>query len=60
MDEIKITREQFNKIISDAFKKGENWGVCYSMWFNPSEMDTKCKIETAQNEIFVKLYSNQY
>lgn len=45
MTEITITKEQFEKAIEAAFKKGESWGVCYSTWFIPSESDTKDKID---------------
>lgn len=47
MTEITITKEQFEKAIKDAFKKGESWGVCYSTWFTPTEEDTKEKIDIA-------------
>lgn len=55
MENITITKEQFNKAIEVAFKKGESWGVCYSTWFTPTEFDTKCKIETVQNEAFYSI-----
>ena len=47
MTEITITKEQFEKAIKDAFKKGESWGVCYSTWFTPTEEDEKAKIDIA-------------
>lgn len=52
MEQITITKEQFEKVIEDAFKKGESWGVCYSTWFTPTEEDTKGKIDIAIKEAF--------
>lgn len=52
MDNITITKEQFEKAIEDAFKKGESWGVCYSTWFTPTETDTKEKIDIAKTVAF--------
>ena len=47
MDKVTMTKEQFEKAIKNAFKKGESWGCTYSTWFCPTESDTKEKIETA-------------
>ena len=52
MEKITITKETLEKIIEDAFKKGENWGTCYSTWFIPTESDTKEKIDNAKKEAF--------
>mgnify|MGYP006935476125 CR=1 FL=1 len=52
MEQITITKEQFEKAIEDAFKKGESWGVCYSTWFTPKEADTKEKIDIAKKIAF--------
>ena len=52
MTEITITKEQFEKAIKDAFKKGESWGVCYSTWFTPTEEDKKEKIDIAIKAAF--------
>lgn len=52
MEQIKITKEQFEKAIEAAFKKGESWGVTYSTWFTPTEEDTKSKIEEAKKKAF--------
>ena len=52
MEQITITKEQFEKAIEDAFKKGESWGVCYSTWFIPKEEDTKDKIDIAKKVAF--------
>lgn len=32
------------KIIEFAFKKGEDWGVCYSTWFTPDDNKQKAKL----------------
>lgn len=50
MEQITITKEQFDKAIEKAFKKGESWGVTYSTWFTPTEEDTKAKIEDANKK----------
>ena len=39
------------EILRKAFAKGEEWGVCYSDWFNPSAKDTEEKIKEAIKEI---------
>ena len=36
MSQIIIDREKFEKLIDEAFKKGESWGVTYSTWFTPT------------------------
>ena len=52
MEQITITKEQFEKAIEDVFKQGESWGVCYSTWFTPKEADTKEKIDIAKKVAF--------
>lgn len=52
MGKITITKEQFEKAIEDAFKKGESWGVCYSTWFKPTETGTKERIDIAKKAAF--------
>ena len=37
--EITFTKEEVQKMIMEAFVKGENWGVTYSGWFSPSKED---------------------
>ena len=43
--------EQVEKVIRDAFGKGESWGVTYSGWFSPSKSDREAKVIEAINEI---------
>jgi len=40
--------EQIKSAIKDAFKSGENWGVCYSTWFIPTQEqhDKELKLTT--------------
>jgi len=43
--EITLEKELLLKIIRLAFMAGENWGVCYQIWFTPSKSDSKIKID---------------
>lgn len=43
--------KEIEDIVRKAFKKGESWGVTYSGWFSPTEIDTENKIQEAINEI---------
>ena len=52
---LNITEKQFKDAIEKAFKEGESWGITYSTWFTPTEMDTKMKIETSQNNAISNL-----
>ncbi len=38
-----------------AFKDGENWGVTYSTWFNPSKEDTEKRIKEYAKKIGIEL-----
>ena len=44
-----MNNELIEKIVRSAFKKGENWGVCYSTWFTPSKEETNQQIKIAIN-----------
>lgn len=50
-----FSRQEVEEIIKEAFTRGEAWGVCYSTWFTPSQLDTLNRRQTAIDEIF-KLY----
>lgn len=38
-NKITFTKEEVQKMMMEAFVKGENWGVTYGGWFSPSEQE---------------------
>jgi hypothetical protein len=36
-NKITFSREEVQMMMMKSFVKGEEWGVCYSGWFDPSE-----------------------
>jgi hypothetical protein len=46
-----MDREYLEKIIRTAFEYGENWGICYSGWFTPSDEQTEIKIQEVIKKI---------
>lgn len=44
---INLTEDQLVEVITMAFSCGEQWGVCYSQWFTPSEDDQRKKLKEA-------------
>lgn len=39
------TEQQVNKLIRDAFLKGEQWGITHSTWFIPTQKQTEEQIQ---------------
>jgi hypothetical protein len=42
-----ISNEMLKDLIKLAFIEGQQWGVTYSTWFDPTEADHNKKIEEA-------------
>lgn len=51
--EITITLKEFEAIVKKAFKSGENWGITYTGWFEPSDEDYNEQIGKVQDELFM-------
>lgn len=45
--DVVLTDKKFKGAINQAFRKGESWGVTYSTWFTPTEVDKDAKREEA-------------
>ena len=55
-----VPKEDLEKIIKTAFKDGENWGVCYSTWFDPTPERTEEELKTTKSKILRKLRKYQF
>jgi biotin synthase-like enzyme len=46
-----LTKEEIIAIAKFAFKAGENWGVTYSGWYEPTKEDREQKINGVVEQI---------
>lgn len=51
--EITFTKEEVQKVMMECFIKGENWGMTYAGWFNPTD-EQKAKQAAADCESVYK------
>lgn len=49
---ITFTKEEVQKMMMEAFVKGENYGVTYSGWFSPSEKEKEDRAVKDCEEIY--------
>lgn len=48
----RMKRAKLEKLFRIAFQKGENFGVTYSTWFEPTKEDREEAIQKAMEEAF--------
>ena len=48
------TVEEVREMLGQAFDRGEQWGVTYGGWFNPSESDTDKKRAEAIDKVLAQ------
>ncbi len=46
--------EEVQKMMMEAFVKGENWGVTYGGWFSPSEQEKADRAAKDCEEVYKK------
>lgn len=54
-----FTKEEVQKMIMEAFIKGENWGVTYSGWFMPTEEEKTIEAAKQCGEIYATALINK-
>ncbi len=47
MKTITLTEQQLDTLLARVFYSGEQWAVCYSTWFVPSEANNNSKLKEA-------------
>ena len=52
--ELTFTKEEVQKMLMEAFIKGEDWGVTHSGWFSPSNNDKASRAAKDCEEVYRK------
>jgi hypothetical protein len=53
-NEVTFTKEEVQKIMVEAFIKGEDWGATYGGWYTPSEKDKSNRAAKECEELYKK------
>lgn len=51
-NEVTFSKEEVQKMMMEAFFKGENWGVTYGGWFSPTEEEKADRAAKDCEEIY--------